>query len=101
LDSQIFSKEMFRKFAYTFSRFTNFLVNFGIDTISIPLTFRKGPTEQPIVRGSIPAQVGSKEIGRPGFHSRHHFNGGEIGRRFQVVLDLPCAYRVCNEAKRK
>ena len=41
------SKEMFRKFADTFSRFTNFLVNFGIDPISIWLPFAKAPAEQP------------------------------------------------------
>jgi hypothetical protein len=92
LDSQIFSKEMFRKFADTFFQIYEFTGKFGYrhHFYTAYLSQRRRPNS-PIVRGSSPAQVGSKEIGRPGFHSRHDFNGGESAQvlgRAQLSLFL-------------
>ena len=52
------------------------------------LSQRRRPNS-PIVRGSSPAQVGSKKIGRPGFHSRHDFNGGESAAGFRSCPTCP------------
>jgi hypothetical protein len=56
--------------------------------LGLSLKGRRRRPNSRIVRGSCPAQVGSKNAAGRGFQSRHDFNGSETGRRFRVEPDL-------------